>query len=257
MGKIDSFMINKITAFRYAITLVLIFSISHGYSQRDSVYNFNPYKVHKKIEVPIVAVGEVFYLFQSKKLDAYSSLDPSEVSNYKKGGVNNIDSKVFRISESGYDQAGKTSDYVFIGSVVAPALLLLDKNIRSNWADFITLYAEAQFTQSMIYLGTNYSVRRARPFVYNSNLSSEERAGINATNSFFSGHTSTTAAATFFMAKVYSDYHELSTLNNIYIYMCSTSCCGSWLSSNKSWEAFPYRCIDGITCWSVIGNTYS
>ena len=44
---------------------------------------------------------------------------------------------------------------------------------------------------------------------YNENLPMEQRTGINTSNSFFSGHTSTTAVSCFFFAKIYSDHHNL------------------------------------------------
>jgi len=95
---------------------------------------------------------------------------------------------------------------------------LLNKNIRADWKDFITLYFEAHLASSILYQGTALSVRRARPLVYNTSLSLEVRAGHNASNSFFSGHTSSTATASFFMAKVYADYHQLTTGQKILLY---------------------------------------
>lgn len=48
---------------------------------------------------------------------------------------------------------------------------------------------------------------RKRPIVYMPEVPLNEKMERGPTDSFFSGHTSTTAAASFFMAKVISDYH--------------------------------------------------
>jgi len=50
-------------------------------------------------------------------------------------------------------------------------------------------------------------VRRPRPFTYNPEVALEKKLKLDAKRSFFSGHASHTAAFTFFMAKVVSDYH--------------------------------------------------
>ncbi len=49
--------------------------------------------------------------------------------------------------------------------------------------------------------------KRARPVAYYDDVPMSERTARGNTDSFFSGHTSVTATASFFMAKVISDYH--------------------------------------------------
>ncbi|MGL1885000.1 MAG: phosphatase PAP2 family protein [Reichenbachiella sp.] len=200
------------------MVIALLFFTFNGYAQEDSLRSFNPYRVNKKVETPIIAIGYTFFIYQSIQLDSHANLSPQEVSNYDKTDVSSFDSWAFKFSETGYEKAGTISDYFAITSTLAPFFLLLDDEIRHNWADFITLYTETQLTQSMLYLGAAFPIRKARPFVYNTNLSPEDRSGDNATNSFFSGHTSTAATGTFFMAKVYADYHDLSTLQQVLLY---------------------------------------
>ncbi|MFC1760229.1 phosphatase PAP2 family protein, partial [Candidatus Neomarinimicrobiota bacterium] len=51
-------------------------------------------------------------------------------------------------------------------------------------------------------------IDRIRPFVYYPEVSLNSKIeGAGTQNSFFSGHTSAAATASFFMAKVYIDYH--------------------------------------------------
>ncbi|HEV7620583.1 MAG TPA: phosphatase PAP2 family protein, partial [Flavisolibacter sp.] len=46
-----------------------------------------------------------------------------------------------------------------------------------------------------------------RPIVYYDYFSIDERSGGNQRNSLYSGHVASATASTFFMVKVYSDYH--------------------------------------------------
>lgn len=59
-------------------------------------------------------------------------------------------------------------------------------------------------------LGLNYIIKvmtqRIRPFCYDKNTPLSEKTTVNAKLSFYSGHTSTTAAMSFFVARVFSDY---------------------------------------------------
>ena len=50
-------------------------------------------------------------------------------------------------------------------------------------------------------------VSRFRPYAYNPNVEMGTRRGGGARNSFPAGHPGLVATSTFFMAKVYSDYH--------------------------------------------------
>jgi membrane-associated phospholipid phosphatase len=62
----------------------------------------------------------------------------------------------------------------------------------------------------VLQLGLNFMVKvlaqRIRPYCYDENTPLSEKTTVNAKLSFYSGHTSTTAAMSFFVAKVFSDY---------------------------------------------------
>ena len=57
----------------------------------------------------------------------------------------------------------------------------------------------------LLYTGSVYITNRYRPYVYSSESTIEQRGG--AKNSFYAGHVALVATSTFFMAKVYGDYH--------------------------------------------------
>ena len=59
----------------------------------------------------------------------------------------------------------------------------------------------------LTYVLTTAAYDRNRPLAYSTEIPMTDKMGTGTRNSFFSGHTSTTATASFFMAKVYSDFH--------------------------------------------------
>ncbi|MDX1284924.1 MAG: phosphatase PAP2 family protein, partial [Draconibacterium sp.] len=78
---------------------------------------------------------------------------------------------------------------------------------RKDWFDLLILYGESHAINSDFYILSAGLISRARPFNYHSEVPIEEKTANESRNSFFSGHVSSAATASFFMAKVYSDYH--------------------------------------------------
>ncbi len=69
------------------------------------------------------------------------------------------------------------------------------------WAEVMLLNGAATYL-------TKTLVDRPRPYAYANNpVDAADIEGKEPLRSFFSGHTSMAAASTFFLAKVYSDYH--------------------------------------------------
>ena len=63
-----------------------------------------------------------------------------------------------------------------------------------------------------------FTIDRARPLSYNQELTNEERTADGTLNSFYSGHTSSVAVASFFMAKVMSDVYRLNLSQKLMLY---------------------------------------
>lgn len=128
-----------------------------------------------------------------------------EVLAFRKDDVNAFD----RFSAGWYDENARTlSDYIFAGSLVAtPAFLALNKDTRARYGQVAGLYLQTLAATGAVFTMSAGTVYRQRPLSYSTEASITERSRINATNSFFAGHTATTAAATFFAAKVFHDFH--------------------------------------------------
>lgn len=126
-----------------------------------------------------------------------------------------------RITERYSEMAALRSDvglFLFTGAGIAlPVLSLTSVSSQpatySKWQQRGTLGLMWFETNLMTGLGTDLVkslVTRTRPFAYNPVSPLELRLDPDARKSFFSGHTSVTAANTFFAAKVFSDIYPES-----------------------------------------------
>ncbi len=96
-----------------------------------------------------------------------------------------------------------------------PTALLFDPRVRRDWEDVLVMGLEVNAVVIGIYsaspLGPLFQTRN-RPITYYSNKTIYPNNTVNLNNgnnknSFYSGHVASAAAASFFIAKVYSDYH--------------------------------------------------
>lgn len=109
------------------------------------------------------------------------------------------------------ESASSASDIPFAASFVLPFGLLFNDDINDHSAQFIGMYLQSLSTTSALYAVTAGLVNRSRPYVYDENLDIGRRTSKNGQRSFYSGHVAAAATATFFAAKVYSDYNPDAT----------------------------------------------
>jgi len=114
-----------------------------------------------------------------------------------------------RFSAGYYDENYRTvSDYLLAGSLAAaPAALAFNSSVRAHSGQIVGLYLQTLAATGAVFTMAAGTVYRQRPLTYSPDAPLTERTRQNATNSFFAGHTATTAAATFFAAKIFHDFH--------------------------------------------------
>ena len=116
--------------------------------------------------------------------------------------------------------ANRRSDYgemvpIAIGAVSPFILPVISGKIEGYGKEMFILLLLWSETNLMSATGTHLLknwTKRARPFVYNSEVGLEIKQSISARKSFISGHTTASAANMFFLAKVFSDYFPQSKL---------------------------------------------
>ena len=196
----------------YCISLV--FAVS---AQKDSTRH-SVYRVKPVIELPAAAGGVLLSTLGFRQLEKKASLSESDVLKLDPSTINGFDRPAAFQNPVNFEKADKRSDLFLNISLFSPLLLGLDKDIRKDWVDLLSLYLMTHAADNALYFAAGFSVKRPRPLAYNSQVPMAEKTGSGKNNSFFSGHTSFSSAATFFMAKVYTDYHHIRGWNRVLAY---------------------------------------
>ncbi len=124
--------------------------------------------------------------------------------------VNSLD----RIATSNWrPKVAKISDAFLYSSMILPLTLGLDNRISKGYGDINVMWLQTLSLNILVTNLTKVLVKRKRPYTFHPDLelrkriNESERIRRNARLSFFSGHTSTTAAMTFFAAQTYNDFY--------------------------------------------------
>jgi membrane-associated phospholipid phosphatase len=165
-----------------------------------------PYNHQLKLELPLLlssaAILTTGFIMQSS--DKTKPYTEEQLVGLDKNSINSFD----RVA-TGYWKPGiaSASDYMLIGISFLPVLFLSEHHTGHDFKSLLIMTAE---TFALNY-GTTYivksTVNRTRPYVYNTELPVSTRTDKESRQSYYSGHTSQTAAATFLFAKVISDFH--------------------------------------------------
>ncbi len=165
------------------------------------------YKLNYKVEIPLTGGLFALNFLGFSQLSKKPTLDSLRIITLNKDDIWAFDRIVFNQSQPAPSSIYTISDIGLYTSYLLPALLFFDDEIRESWLDITLLYFETQAINLNIYVwGGPAFTERIRPIIYNEG-SWDYKLGNGTTDSFFSGHVSMAAGASFFMAKVYSDYH--------------------------------------------------
>ncbi len=201
-----------------------LFSVSVFCSNADSVVNIHDslskpvktkvYHINYFVEGAVICVGMVGDLFAIPRLKNKPSLTDEELvfanSDAQKDLINTADRWALHQNSADRTLWEKVSDDGEIGIFLLPSLLMIDKTIRKDWLRLLFMYVEGHTITFTFYnyspLGP-YFQNRFRPAVYYPELGTPAQKNSNNRNSFYSGHVASCAYSTFFMVKVYCDYH--------------------------------------------------
>jgi membrane-associated phospholipid phosphatase len=120
----------------------------------------------------------------------------------------------FDRSNAGFysDKANDASYIPFYAAFATPILAsLIDKNQRSHFVQVNAMFLETMAISGAIYTLAAGGISRSRPLVYpGSTAPVDQKTSNNSQRSFFAGHVSASASATFFAAQVFSDFNPNS-----------------------------------------------
>ena len=194
---------------RILIYAALFFTSTHAFSQYDSSRatrrsSDEVYKLNLAVDIPLTAAGVGWSIYAFPKIYDKPSSTEAEILRLNKSDINGFD----RWAAGMYNEkADKNSDLLFYGSIPLPLLLFADKDIRRDALKISFLYLETFAVTGIFYTGSAYVFDRYRPFAYGDKAPMLEKINGNTKNSFLGGHPALVGTATFFMAKVYGDYH--------------------------------------------------
>lgn len=191
---------------KYLSILILFLICSNkSFSQSES-----PYKTSLEVDGPALAAGFGLSYLGLTFIKNKDELTATEVTNKSKDDVFFLD----RFAAGNYSEKADKDSYIpFYGSfAVAPIVALIDGKQRSHYGQISVMFLETMSAAAASFTIAAGLVERSRPLVYNTSLPLEERQDKDEQRSFFAGHTTATAAATFFAAKVFNDFNPDSKL---------------------------------------------
>ncbi len=168
------------------------------------VFSQSPYQFNWKKESMITALGLSTWGTSYVVGSTVNGFSPEQINELSRARVNSFD-RGATFNQSFL--ADKSSDHLALGAKLLPILFLAGDRTRSDFQEIALLYAETYLVANGLTTLTKSAVRRPRPFVFNEDVPLDDKLGRGARYSFFSGHTSKTAAMSFFTAKVYADFH--------------------------------------------------
>ncbi|MDP2038649.1 MAG: phosphatase PAP2 family protein [Ignavibacteria bacterium] len=204
------------------LMILILGTVKPVYSQSTaSDSSFHPYNVNYWVTGSILTVGLTTNLIGITTVLGKKDVTLAEIQSLDKSVINNLDYWVLKLDPTKASANADYSDYVLGASLVMPGLLFFDKSIKHDWFDILLMYTETMSITTNIFewsfLGPTFQ-NRLRPLTYYEELTYDEKKSGHNRNSFYSGHVASAAASTFFMAKVYSDYHPEIGNNKYLLY---------------------------------------
>ena len=246
----NSPLVKKIVFTIFLTNMICNLTAGEKDSLRQKVYRINYY-----IDVPATVVGIATASFGFAVVDRKPLLDSLTIIGLDANNINRFDRSATWQDPEFAPVSRKISDATLAISNALPFFLLLNKRIRQDWGDVLLLFFETQALVGNLYSwGSVVHIDRIRPLVYNPDIPWDEKTGIRTKNAFYSGHTSMSASASFFTAKVYCDYHP--ELGNKKILIYSLALVPPALTGffrYKGLKHFPTDVITGLVVGASVG----
>ena len=188
--------------FRLHLTLVYALLLSSLSLSQEIFAQKGSYQLKTGREVPLLATGAAGVTASILLRDKREPLSLNDVGKLNADDILALDGKGTNYSEG----AATTSDILVMSSFAAPLALLTFGDTRHDAGTLGLILLETMMLNEALTGITKALVKRPRPYTYNQRAPEAVRTARENTFSFFSGHTSHSAAMSFFTAKTLSDY---------------------------------------------------
>jgi len=215
-GRILTFFLLSICFFKFSFAQQVDLGIKDYKTSVESPYRLDLKKDLIVSGVSLAMIGTAYYIRSLRTpLDSNALLYPdiSKIPSFDVTAIHN------------YDKTYVTaSDVLLYTSVAMPFISFFDKRVSGHGPQIIGMYFEALAINEAIHSMTTAIANRRRPYTFNTDsfyngegvkvpevpFSDKQKKG--NLNSYFSGHTSTAATATFFGARIFTDFRPHSKL---------------------------------------------
>lgn len=208
------------------------------------------YKLKPSVDIPVFAVGAGWSAYAFTKIYSKERSTEEQILSLDVNDINKFDRWAVRPYS---ENMGNNSNYIFYGSMALPVLFLTGKETRKDLFKLCFLYLEAMSVTGLLYTGSVYFTNRYRPYAYSDETEMSWRTRGGAKNSFYAGHVALTATSTFFMAKVYSDYHPESKVKWIPYTLASIATGATAYLRHRGGRHFPSDIVIGTALGPLVG----
>jgi membrane-associated phospholipid phosphatase len=235
------------------VTLLMFLFMINSLPARDRQF---PYEFKKK-DFLLLPLGVGMTIFGESLCDNHRSITLGEIKSLDRKDVNGFDrSATYNWSPQWGDRSDTYRDILTYSSLF---LLSVPPLFHAKFSETGTVVL--MFTESVLFLsGITFIIKaeagRRRPYVYNTDLSVEERyamGGNDAFFSFFSGHTAAAFTAATFLSKVISDIHGDSIWTKLLWGSSLTVAAMTGYARVKAGKHYPTDVIAGAAVGFAIG----
>jgi len=130
---------------------------------------------------------------QPLTVDQVNALNPADVNSFDRSAIGPIEKE-------------STEDILLYASFAFPLSFLAIEETRDDFPKLLLMYGEVLLISGSLNGIVKGITKRTRPYVYSDETPMDDRTTTAARVSFYSGHTSLSAAITFFTANVFTSY---------------------------------------------------
>lgn len=170
------------------------------------------YELKNAREITLLSVGAAGTTASILLRNKREPLRLDEIDNFNINDVFAFD----RLSDGSYRKVSRiASDVLLHSSYALPLTLLAFDETRQDAGTLGVIFLQTIALNETLTGITKALVKRPRPYTYNQGAPEDVRTMRGNNFSFFSGHTSYTAAIAFFTAKTISDYVDNPTIRKL------------------------------------------
>src|ERR1051326_1249486 len=207
------------------------------------------YRLKPGADIPIFALGAGWSGYAFTKIYSKPHSSEEDILSLNKNDINAFDRGAVRPYSKSID---RISYYPFFASMPLPFLFLFG-DTKKDFFKLTFLYLEAMSVTGFLYTGSVYFVDRYRPYAYSDQSTMDQRTRGGAKNSFYAGHVALVSTSTFFMAKVYADYHPDSKAKWVFYSLAGVTSGVTAYLRYKAGQHFPSDLLLGLAQGALTG----